>query len=142
MVTDDVWKKENEEKTKELSQEQALEYLFDNLFSDSKTTRTDEEEKDLFERLGYAAESYDPEIAKETMQMVNSWAELDNALARIDALKKNGNKSFNKTNEKVEAKFDLSDINSAIGQVCLDSYKSVQEAIKDARKDKEYEQTK
>ena len=46
------------------------------------------------------------------------------------------------TNEKVEAKFDLSDINSAIGQVCLDSYKSVQEAIKDARKDKEYEQTK
>lgn len=89
-----------------------------------------------------AAESYNPEIAKETMQMVNSWAELDNALARIDALKKNGNKSFNKTNEKVEAKFDLSDINSAIGQVCLDSYKSVQEAIKDARKDKEYEQTK
>ena len=142
MVTDDVWKKENEEKTKELSQEQALEYLFDNLFSDSKTTRTDEEEKDLFERLGYAAESYNPEIAKETMQMVNSWAELDNALARIDALKKNGNKSFNKTNEKVEAKFDLSDINSAIGQVCLDSYKSVQEAIKDAREDKEYEQTK
>lgn len=31
---------------------------------------------------------------------------------------------------------------SAIATVCLDNYKSVQQAIKDAREDKEYEQTK
>lgn len=142
MVTYDVEKKENEEKTKEYSQQQAMEYLFDNLFSDSKTTRTDEEEKGLFKRLGYATESYDPEIVKETMRRVNNWAELDNALARIDGLKKNGNNLSTEQTKRVEAKFGLPDINSAIGSVCLDSYKNVQEAIKDARKDKEYEQTK
>lgn len=141
MVTDDVCKKEDEEKTKGYSPQQALEYLFDDLFSDSKTTRTDEEEKGLFERLGYASESYDPEIVKETMRMVNSWAELDNALAKIDELKKELNLSTEQT-KKTEAKFDLSDVSSAIGEVPLYRYKNVQETIKDAREDKEYGQTK
>ena len=44
--------------------------------------------------------------------------------------------------KKTEAKFDLSDVSSAIGEVPLYRYKNVQETIKDAREDKEYGQTK
>ena len=104
--------------------------------------RTEKEEKSLYVKAGYATESYDPEIVKETMQKVNSWPELENSLARIDELKKNGNNLSTEQTKRVEDKFGLPDINSAIGSVCLDSYKSVQEVIKDAREDKEYEQTK
>lgn len=139
MATGDVWEKELEEKTEGYTVQQKLDYKWDDWISGS--TRTDKEEKGLFERLKYTAESYNSEIVRETMEKVNGWTELKNVLARIDELKKEWNLSTEQT-KKTETKFDLSDVSSAICEVPLDRYKNVQEAIKDARKDKEYEQTK
>lgn len=94
--------------------------------------RTEEEEKELYAKAGYATESYNPEILRQTMQRVNSWAELDTALSRIEALKRNGRASFN-----------LSDINNAISAVDRENYSSVQQVLKqEQRENKEYDQTK
>ena len=135
--------KEQEEEEKSEIQSKTDD-LFASLFGN------DEEQTPTRIKRIYAAESYDPEIVKETMQRVNGWAELDNALARIDELKKNGKNlsieqraDLTKQTEKVEGKFGIEDIKEAVSTVCLDNYKSVQQAIKEERdNNKEYDQTK